>query len=138
MRLGVAGLFAMQDSRILAVDHVHLEVPPGLTEKLVWFYGEVGGLELRPRYGEDVFALRFRSGPLEMRFREVANPEIDGVEVRVIILVDSLPATRELLDEAGVEYERISPTLQTDRRLSLVDPAGHRVEFKQYWPFAPL
>ena len=128
----------MRDSRILAVDHVHLEVPPGLREKLIWFYGEVGGLELGPRLGGDIFALRFRSGPLEIRLREVENPTVDGVDCRLTILVDSLTQTRERLAEAGVTWVDISLTLQTDRRLSLLDPAGHRVELKQHWPFAPL
>lgn len=128
----------MQDSRILAVDHLHLEVAPGLTDRLIWFYNEISGLELRPRREGDVFALRFRSGQLEIRMSEVEAPAIDGVEVRVTILVDSLQATRELLEEARVTFDRVSATVQTDRRLSLLDPAGHRVELKQYWPFAPL
>lgn len=128
----------MRDSRILAVDHVHLEVAPGLTDRLIWFYSEISGLELRPRREGDAFTLRFRSGQLELRMSEVDVPAIDGVEVRVTILVDSLHETRELLEEACMAFERVSATVQTDRRLSLHDPAGHRVELKQYWPFAPL
>ena len=128
----------MHDSRILAVDHVHLDVPPGLTEKLVWFYAEVGALAQVDRGPDDPCLLCFRSGRLEIRLRESDKPFIDGVECRVTILVESLGATRELLEEAGVEYARLSSTLETDRRLSVLDPAGHRVEFKQGWPFAPL
>lgn len=128
----------MHDSRILAVDHVHLDVPSGLTEKLVWFYGEVGGLAQVVRGGDEPFILRFRSGRLEIRFREWDDPAIDGMACRVTILVDSLSAVRELLEEADVEYSRLSGTLETDRRLSVLDPAGYRVELKQWWPFAPL
>jgi hypothetical protein len=128
----------MHESRILAVDHVHMEVRPGLSEQLIWFYGEVGALTLLQRGSADPFALRFKSGPLELRLLENEGPEIDGVEVRVTILVDSMPRTRELLEEAGLAYERVSSTVVTDRRISLVDPSGNRVEFKQHWPFAPL
>lgn len=128
----------MHESRIVAVDHVHLEVPRGHAERLTWFYGEVGGLALVPRRIGDDFLLRFRSGPLELRVREVDHPIIDGVDCRLTILVDSLSLARELLEEARLEFEPISPTVLTDRRLSLHDPVGHRVEFKQFWPYAPL
>lgn len=127
----------MHDSRIVAVDHVHLDVPPGLAEALTWFYGDLGGLELLSG-DAGPFRLRFKSGRLELRLREVSEPEIDGVEVRVTLLVDSLAQTRELLDEGRWTYERISPIAMTDRRIQLLDPAGHRVELKQYWPYGPL
>ena len=127
----------MRQSRIVGVDHVHLDAGVGTLEILRWFYGELVGLEeVETRIEES--QLRFRSEHLEIRIRLSSNPEIDSVRSRVTILVPSLIETAAQLDERSLEYQRISGINFTDRRLSMLDPAGNRVELRQSWSWCFL
>ncbi|MCP4247570.1 MAG: hypothetical protein GY778_11025 [bacterium] len=53
--------------------------------------------------------------------------------VKATLSVRSLPTTAERLSEDGINYLPVSGMTFTDRRLSLLDPAGNRVELKQEW-----
>ncbi len=124
----------MKASRIQAVDHVNLEAPPRLEDKLVWFYTEVGRLDRVVDEREEPSRLCFGSAGLELRIRIVDTPRIDPLPRRLTLAVPSLAQAAELLEERRVRYVRLSGLWFTDSRLATLDPAGHRVELKQEWP----
>lgn len=128
----------MKPSRIIAVDHVCIEVPPGLEDALRWFYVDVCGLEeiTSESMGED--SLRFRSEGLEIRVRALPNPWIEPMRRRLSIAVDSLNYSMTLLEERWVPFSKITGFTYTDRRIQTTDPAGHAIEIRQYWPEAPV
>jgi hypothetical protein len=51
----------------------------------------------------------------------------------LVVSVRDLEATAADLEALGWAYLPISGMIQTDRRLSLLDPSGNRVEIKQEW-----
>lgn len=124
----------MKQSRILAVEHVNLEAPPGLNEDLTWFYSEVAGLDPMGDVGVDAPRLRFKSARIEMRIRIKNNPRIDPVACRATILVRCLSETIEQLVERRIASEPLCGLAFMDRRIAVLDPAGNRVELKQEWP----
>lgn len=121
-------------NRILAVDHVHLEAPLGCEEELRWFYGELAGLDEQPPEGDDGTLLRFRDAEWEVRITLTAEPKTEATAERVTLAVASLFEAKEMLIERKIRFEQISGTTWTDRRLSVLDPAGNRVGIKRYWP----
>lgn len=128
----------MSDSRIHAVDHVHIEAGTGQEDELDWFYGDVGGLERLPDSTGPATRMRFRSAELELRIDLTDRPRVEGVGCRVTLLVTSLEETMAALDERDFVYVRLSGLMWTSRRIETHDPAGNRVAFKQEWPNAPL
>ena len=125
----------MEASRFLAVDHIELEVPPGPIERLQWFYGELCELHEVKADDRPGVQLCYRSGPLELRFHMAEIPRIDPIDCRLTILVPSLIAVREILEEQRLSFDWISGILYTDRRLEVLDPTGHRIALKQMSPF---
>ncbi len=123
----------MLESRIVAVDHVNLEAPVATEEEMRWFYGEVALLD-EVHASSTVDRLVFKSARIELRIRLRDHPKVEAIDCRVAILVPSLPGTVDLLDDRKVPYDSLSGLRWTDRRLSLLDPGGNRVEFHQYWP----
>lgn len=128
----------MSDSRIHAVDHVHIEAGTGQEDELEWFYGEVGGLERLPDSTRKPTGIRFCSAKLELRIALSDRPRVEAVGCRVTLLVTSLEETMALLEERTIDYERLSDLMWTSRRIEAHDPAGNRVAFKQEWPSGPL
>ena len=128
----------MSDSRIHAVDHVHIEAENGQEDQLDWFYGNVGGLERLPDSTGSPIRMRFRSAKLELRIDLVDRPRIESVSCRVTLLMPSLEETMAVLDERAIVYDRVRDLMWTSRRIETLDPAGNRVAFKQEWPYAPL
>lgn len=121
----------MRRSRIEAVDDIVLDAPPGCEEAMRWFYGELAGLEERGTDGEGSGGLCFKSDRIRLRVRFVASPVIDPVPVRVVMVMPSLDDVVQGLEERKRSYDRISGLAGSDRRLQVLDPAGHRVEFRQ-------
>lgn len=127
-----------RESRIIAVDHVNLEAPPGLREQLTFIYAELGQLDPLPwTPQDDTTGLRFGSEGIELWIREREVPRIEAIKPRIRIAVDKLADVEAALEERHIEFDRVSGIGITDRRLSLLDPAGNRLEFKQAW-FHPL
>lgn len=124
----------MKPSRIQAVDHVNMEAPLGVEDGLRWFYGEVVGLEEIPPARGTEPVLCFRSGNLELRIRLLPRPNVDPMDGRLTLMVQFLSEAKRLLDERHVSYEPLHGLDWTDRRVSLLDPGGNRVELKQQWP----
>lgn len=123
----------MFESRIVAVDHVNLEAPVATEEEIRWFYGEVGLLD-EVQAVSTTERLVFKSARIELRVRLREHPRVEAIDCRVAILVPSLSEATDLLDDRKVPYESHSGIRWTDRRISLLDPGGNRVEFHQYWP----
>ncbi len=128
----------MKPSRIHAVDHIHIEAPREAEEALVWFYTEVGGLDLVSVSECEGSGVRFRSARLELRIALIAEPVVERVACRVTMVVPSLDEAMQLLVDRSIEFQPISGLSYTDRRVGLADPAGNRVELKQHWPVATL
>ena len=128
----------MEPSRILAVDHVNLEAPPGLDDELRWFYGEVAVLEERTEDPAECRLLCFKSERIELRIHLVDAPQIDPVAYRVTIAVPSLDEAAEHLVDRRRHFVRLSGLLFSDRRLDTLDPAGNRVMLKQYYASGSL
>ncbi len=127
---------APKPARIEAVDHVRLEASVASAEELRWFYGELLGLPAVA--GSVVDGLRFRSDRLHLHIRLCHEPLVEPIAVRAVLLVPSLSAAAEVLTQREISFQRVSGLDATDRRLSLLDPGGNRVELKQAWPVAPL
>ena len=124
----------MKPSGIQAIDHIRVEAQYGREEELIDFYTEVGGLEYVEDGEADSATLCFRSAQLSLHIRMVDNPQVDSVARRMTLAVDSLAKASKLLEERSVPYLRLPGLWYTDTRLSVCDPAGHRVELKQQWP----
>ena len=77
--------------------------------------------------------LRFRSALLELRFRIVEAPRLDPVAVRLTLSVPSLAEAAEALSDRSMRFDWERGLSYTDRRLSVIDPAGHRVALRQEW-----
>ncbi len=122
----------MKPSQINAIDRVTLEAPEGVEEELCWFYGDLVGLTqdlAEPQDGE----LCFRSAHVELRIEIKAAPKIESNRRRTTVSVAALQWVMDRLDERRIGYTRVSGLGWTDRRISLLDPAGNRVELKQEW-----
>lgn len=140
----------MRDSRIVAVDHVHLEAPLGVEDLLHWFYADLCGLDPlcgldaagQPGAGEVELGveleLRFQSEHLEVRIGIRRRPRIESVACRLTIRVEDLHGTREQLEERRIPYESLTGVTLSDRRIGLCDPAGNRIELKHGWPSVAL
>ncbi len=123
-------------SRIRAIDRVRLEASPEVVDGLRWFYGEVAGLEAD--LASSPGRLCFKSGRIELTINLVDRPKIERIARVATISVRSLAEVGEMLDEAGVPYDRSRGLSYTDRRIWVHDPAGNRVELKQEWPVVSL
>ena len=126
----------MELSRIVAVGDVELEADPGAEPHLIAFYRDAVALELVGASVSDGSWLRFRSGRIELRYTIIPAPRLSPLCCRLVVAVRLLRQAREMLDERHIGYERIHGLSYTDRRLSLLDPAGNRIELKQDWPAA--
>ena len=120
-------------SQIVAVDHVNLQADPGVEPDLVWLYRDVVGLALIEASSTERPCVRFKSGDIELRYGLVPEPNLEPVACRLTVEVPSLTLAEASLIERGIQFERIRGLNHTDRRYSLLDPAGNRIEIKQQW-----
>lgn len=63
----------------------------------------------------------------------LGTPRIDPAARRLTIMVPSLDAVIEELDEVRYDYRRLRGLGFTDVRLDLLDPAGNRLHIRQRW-----
>lgn len=122
------------ESQILAVDHVELETVPGVAEELTWLYRDLAGLALIDAGSGHPVRIRFRSGPIELRYTLLDEPRLSPIECRVVVEVPSLETVELELQERYIHYTRLQGVTYTDQRLGLRDPGGNRIELKQRWP----
>lgn len=124
----------MDQSRIQAVDHIHLEAPFGIEDDLRWFYGKVAELEEIGCDQTDGPALCFKSERIELRIRFSQQPRIESIACRLTIGVLSLTEVSERLAERKWDYTLLRGLMFTDRRVETLDPAGNRVTLRRHWP----
>lgn len=124
----------MKPSRIQAIDHVTLEAPPASIDDLRWFYTEVVELDEVSQPEQRAPVLCFRSALIELRIKVQESPQVDPIGCRATIVVPSLEKAVERIEERNLEYQRLSGVVYTNRRVSVRDPAGNRIELKQEWP----
>lgn len=122
----------MKPSQINAMDRITLEAPDGVEEELRWFYVDLVGLTQDPAES-GAAVLRFRSAQVELRIEIKPVPKIDSNRRRATVSVGSLRWVMDRLDERRIGYTRMSGLGWTDRRISMLDPGGNRVELKQEW-----
>lgn len=128
----------MIESRIVAVDHVLLESDLEVEEDLRWFYGDLVALDEVGAAGEPGRRLVYKSGRIELRVAFVAEPHVDPIDTRVAILVPSLKEVTDVLDDRKIGFEPVSGLRWSDRCIAVHDPAGHRIELREHWPFFVL
>ena len=128
----------MRQSRIQAVDHVNIESPCGLDEALRWFYTEIAELQEQPLDAGLCPGICFRSVRIELRIRYSDEPQIESVDCRVILGVNSVDEASERLTERKTPFQRLSGLSMSDRRIQVLDPAGNRVELRQAHREVPL
>ena len=118
-----------------AIDHVHLDVPPGILDRMRAFYADLLGLPVID--GRDDLGPTLSLGGTRAALRLVVRerPDIHPARRRLTLIVPSLGETTERLIEQRVPHRTRLGLSYTDRRLYLRDPAGHLVELKQIWPF---
>ena len=121
----------MRPSQINALERIALEAPQGIEQQLIEFYRDLVGLTLLEQSRGE--GLLFQSGRVELRILLRADPRVVPIARRALISVRSLSATAEALEERRVSVTAVSGVAWSDRRLSLVDPGGNRVELKQEW-----
>jgi hypothetical protein len=125
------------EGRLIAVNDVELKARNGTEEQLRWFYGELIGL--RPVDVPDDGgspALCFRSDRITLRIDFFESPEVESVDFRLHCAVPSLDTAAQELRERKYPFEESRGVSGTDRALTLLDPAGHRVEIRKLWPTA--
>lgn len=108
-----------------AIDDVHIEGPRNVQDALLWFYGELVGLQLCENDSPN--RLLFKSDRLRLSIAMCTGPSIEGVAHRVHCLVASLEQIAEELEQRHHEFQWIRGLQFTDRAISLLDPAGNRV-----------
>jgi len=106
-----------------------LDAPAGCEAEARWFYGELA--ELEERATDEPGGLCFKSERVRLRVRFVESPEIDPVPVRLVIVVPLLADIAVVLEKRKMAFDRVSGMASADRRLQVIDPTGHRVEFRQ-------
>ncbi len=126
----------MKESRIVAVDHVHLEAHSGLEEPMLWFYGELAELETIDSERYYRASLGFKSERIKLWLHFHDTPHLDSVMTRVTILVETLETVVEILEQRKHDFIVARGLSMSEREISTLDPSGNRVIFKQYWPFA--
>ena len=123
-------------SRLVAIDDVEIESRLGIEARLRWFYGRVAGLSEVAKSSPQTNELRFKSERIELRITMVEGPRIEATALRVSIVVASLAGVAEVLDGCRYPVVWYRGLYHTDRYLSLLDPAGNRVELRRRWPMA--
>ncbi|MCK6482722.1 MAG: VOC family protein [Phycisphaerae bacterium] len=125
----------MAPTLLHAIDHVHLDVPPGILDRMRAFYADLLGLPLIDGHDAGVPTLCFGGTRASLRLVIRERPDIQPARRRLTLIVPSLGETTERLLERRVPHRAQLGLCYTDRRLYLRDPAGHLVELKQIWPF---
>jgi len=120
----------MRPSQINALERITLEAAPAVADDLVRFYRDVIALDLVVQAPDH---LCFRSAQVSLMIVLRGTPTVEPTRRRATLSVRSLSAAAERLEEARLVFTRVSGLSWTDRRLSLLDPAGNRVELKQEW-----
>lgn len=128
----------MGESRIQAIDEVHLEAPPGVEDQLRWFYTAVAGLREIQSDPRDGSVICFKSERIGLWIHIVDDPQLSSTALRLTVNVLSLEAVAECLDERKWHYALLRGVMFTDRRIETLDPAGHRVALKRHWPIGPM
>lgn len=124
----------MDTPRILAIDDVHLWSPSAAVKETRGFYVDLLGFDPLPADtgGE---AMRFRgwprSGP-KLVIRLGTDPATAPARRHVLIQVADLVECAATLGERGICFEEVHGWSFHDRRLTMLDPAGNRVEVVAY------
>ncbi len=122
----------MRPSQIQAVDHIVMEAHPSTQEGLIWFYRDLVGLELSADYAEGLM-LSFQSARIRLEIRLMESPRVHENGCRLVVSVRDLEWVGKVLEAERIAYQPLSGMTWTDRRLTLLDPGGNRVELKQEW-----
>jgi len=124
----------MATARIMAVSHVHIDVPPGCAVQMQRFYGDLIGLPILAAPDDGETMLCFGANRLQMRLMVRERPTIAAFRRRLTLEVDSLINQSRRFDDARVSYCTHRGFRYTERRLFVSDPVGHLLELKQVWP----
>lgn len=124
----------MTPARVQAVNHVHLDVPPGAAEAMRAFYVDLLGMPLLDRRDAPDVELCFGANRLQMRLVVRERPDVRPNRRRLTLAIESLDEQVKSFDEAGVRHKRYRGIWFTESRLLVHDPVGHLLELRQAWP----
>jgi hypothetical protein len=117
----------------MAVDDVHVAAPPSQATEVADFYTGLVGLRLLDPRPEDpalIFVGYSRVRPrLIVRLSEEDRPGLRGY---VPVRVAALGPVQQLAHDRGIETTWTQSLSFFDRRLTISDPAGNRVELVAY------
>jgi len=126
----------MKESRIVAVDHIHLDAQNGLEETMRWFYEELAELQSIDNEGYYGALMGFKSERIKLWLHFHDAPTLDPIPIRVTILVESIETVVEILEQRLHGFVLARGLSMSQREISTLDPSGNRVIFRQYWPYA--
>ena len=115
-----------------AIRDVRVEAKPGLEGDLHFFYVEMLGLE--PSEGEPGM-LHFCTDKLRLRVLLTPEAQPSPMRRRLVLEIPSLGRMADKLEEEGIPHEWYRGLTLTDQRIFVLDPADHRVDLQQAWPF---
>jgi hypothetical protein len=125
-----------QQGILISVDDVRIEAYPASRDDLLWFYVSVTKLRYvePPTEIPDHHELRFRSDQHDLLISLSDAPRIEPVACRVIVAVPSLEEAIASLEERRIEFLRLHGIGGARQYLSLLDPAGNRLEIRHITP----
>ena len=114
------------------------EVRAGLAieslERMRWFYADLLGMPPWPKAAQLPGAWGVGPARCGLLFQYCHDPDVDPNRRRFVLNVPSLVEVEKKLHEHDWPFQRIHGLGVTDHYLSLLDPAGHRVEIRSSQP----
>ncbi len=122
------------DRRLIAIDHIELQAPPGIESELRWFYVDFAGLHpVDNPQSTKPEVMTFRSDRIDLRITILDHPAIESVDGRLTLLMPNLEEAAEMLKDKNYSFHWYRGLSFTDRALILHDPAGNRTTFRRLW-----
>jgi len=123
----------METPRLIAIDDVRLAAPPDLATQVAEFYTTVIGLRIvAPRPEEPTLIFRGYSAVKPRLVVELTAEPQASLRGLVQVQVASLEPAQEKVVKRGLEAWSTQNLSFFDRRLTILDPAGNRVELVAY------
>jgi hypothetical protein len=109
-----------------AIQHVSLEVEPGLVDDEVRFWGVLGFERIEPPEGIGGSSVWMGAGDQAIHLLAIETPTVPG-QGHVALLEPDLEPIAEVLAGAGFRVEEAAPHWGA-KRFKATSPSGHQVE----------